>query len=74
MLSKTSLDFILRLTDWFHGHWEDPDWGQRPTTQILIALAVRDLASGIQDTELRAQIYGAADKAIAMNVQAVAKR
>jgi hypothetical protein len=74
MLSKTSLDFILRLTDWFDGHWEDPVWGRRPTTQLLIALAVRDLASGILDTELRSQIHAAADKAIAMNSQAVAKQ
>ena len=69
MLSKTTLDFILRLTDWFHGHWEDPEWGKRPTTQILIALAVRDLANGIQDTELRAQIHIAADKIVVKNSQ-----
>ena len=74
MLTNTSLDFILRLTDWFDGHWEDPEWGRRPTTQILIALAVRDLASGIHDTELRAQIHAAADKAIAINSQAVARQ
>lgn len=73
MLSKASLDFLLRLTDWFHGHWEDPEWGKRATTQILIAVAVRDLATGIQDTELRGQIQAVADKVVAKNSQVVAK-
>jgi len=73
MLSKAALDFLLRLTDWFHGHWEDPEWGKRPTTQILIALAVRDLASGIQDAEFRGQIQAAADKVVAKNSQVVTK-
>jgi len=73
MLSKAALDFLLRLTDWFHGHWEDPEWGKRPTTQILIALAVRDLATGIQDAEFRGQIQAAADKVVAKNSQVVTK-
>lgn len=64
MLTKDALDFLLRLTDWFHGHWEDPEWGKRPTTQILIALAIHDLATGIQDAELRGQIRAAADKVV----------
>ena len=69
MLSKNTLDFILRLTDYFHGHWEDPEWGKRHTTQILIALAVRELATGIQDAELRGQIHAAADKIVVKNSQ-----
>ncbi|QOJ23695.1 MAG: hypothetical protein HRU78_08545 [Gammaproteobacteria bacterium] len=73
MLSKAGFEYLLRLTDWFHGHWEDPEWGKRPTTQIMIALAVRDLASGIQDAELRAQINAASDKIVAKNSQLVAK-
>jgi hypothetical protein len=73
MLSKAALDFILRLTDWFHGHWEDPEWGKRPATQILIAVAVRDLATGIQDSDLRGQIQTAADKVVAKNAQALGR-
>ena len=73
MLSKAALDFILRLTDWFHGHWEDPEWGKRASTQILVAVAVRELADGIQDSELRGQIHGAVDKVIAKNGQAIIK-
>ena len=73
MLSKSALDFILRLTDWFHGHWEDPEWGKRATSQILIAVAVRELASGIQDVELRGHMNMAADKVIAKNSQMVAR-
>ncbi|WP_243324807.1 MULTISPECIES: hypothetical protein [Geothrix] len=73
MLSKAALDFLLRLTDWFHGHWEDPEWGKRPTTQILIALALRDLATGLHDAESRGQIQAAADKVIAKNGQAMSR-
>ena len=73
MLSKTALDFILRLTDWFHGHWEDPEWGKRPTSQILIAIAVRELAAGIQEAELRSQIQATADKVIVKNTHIVQK-
>jgi hypothetical protein len=73
MLSKAAMDFLLRLTDWFHGHWEDPEWGKRPTTQILIALALRDLATGLHDADLRGQIQTAADKVIAKNSQAVTR-
>jgi hypothetical protein len=73
MLSKAALDFLLRLTDWFHGHWEDPEWGKRPTTQILIALALRDLATGLHDAESRSQIQAAADKVIAKNGQAMTR-
>lgn len=73
MLSKNRLDFILRLTDWFHGHWEDPEWGKHPSTQILIALAVRELTTGIQDPETRGTINSAADKIVAKNSQAMTK-
>ncbi len=73
MLSKSALDFILRLTDWFHGHWEDPEWGKRATSQILIAVAVRELASGIHDVELCDHMNMAADKVIAKNSQIVAR-
>jgi hypothetical protein len=67
------LDFILRLTDWFHGHWEDPEWGKQPASQILIAVAIRELASKVHDADLRGQIHAATDKAIAKNSQQFAK-
>ena len=73
MLSKNRLDFILRLTDFFHGQWEDPEWGKNPSTQILIALAVRELATGIQDPVTRGSIHSAADQIIAKNSQAMTK-
>lgn len=74
MLSKAALEFVLRLTDWFRGHWEDPEWGKRSTTQVLIAIAVHELATGIQDAELRGEIHAAADEVIARNSQAIAKK
>jgi len=73
MLSQESLSFLLRLTDYFKGHWEDPNWGRRASSQILVGLAVRDLAEGIENAELRAQIQGGADKVIASNSQIVAR-
>lgn len=73
MLSQAARDFILHITNYFHGHWEDPEWGKRPVNQVLIGLAVRELAEGIQDTTLRTQIQTAASEAIAKNTQLVGK-
>lgn len=73
MLSKTRLDFILHLTNFFDGHYEDPEWGMQPSTQILIALAVRELATGIKDSVTRKSIHSAADQIIAKNSQAMTK-
>lgn len=67
---KSRLDFVLQVTNYFNGHWEDPDWGRRPTNQALIALAIRELAGGLTDAGLKKQINDAADKAIARNVAA----
>ncbi|MDR3086334.1 MAG: hypothetical protein LBU45_00025 [Azoarcus sp.] len=74
MLSKTAQDFILHVTNWFHGHWEDPEWGRHPATQIVIGLTLRDLATTLEDTELRAQIQAAADKIVAKNSQVLIKQ
>jgi hypothetical protein len=71
MISKSRLDAILRLTDWFHGHWEDPEWGRMPVTQILIAVAIRELASAIRDKGLREQIHAATDTVIAKSSQVI---
>lgn len=68
---KSRLDFILQITNCFHGHWEDPERGRRPANQVLIALAIRDLAAGVADGALQKQILEAADKAIAKNAAAV---
>jgi hypothetical protein len=73
MLSKAALEFVLRLTDWFHGHWEDPEWGKRPTTHVLIAVAVRDLAMAIRDAGLRGRIHAATDEIIIRNSQAATR-
>jgi hypothetical protein len=73
MRSKSGRDFILHITNYFHGHWEDPEWGRMPMNQVLVGLAIRELATGIEDAEIRGLIQGAADKAVAKNVQGVAK-
>ncbi|MCL2161813.1 MAG: hypothetical protein FWH56_08040 [Betaproteobacteria bacterium] len=74
MRSQEDMDFILSITDWFNGRWEDPDWGKRPTTQILVALVVRELAMVIQDAELRGQIHASVDKVIINSGQIAIKQ
>ena len=73
MLSKEALEFILNITDYFHGHYEDPGWGRLPSSQILVAVAIRELAAGIHDDEHRAQIHAASDKVIAKNSQVIGR-
>ncbi|BBJ24334.1 hypothetical protein [Candidatus Nitrotoga sp. AM1P] len=73
MLSKSARDFILHITNYFHGHWEDPEWGRRPVNQILVSLAIRELANGIQDAETREQIHTITDKVVSINAQRVVK-
>jgi hypothetical protein len=69
--TKSRLEFVLQLTDYFKGHWEDPEWGRRPANQVLIAVAIRELAQGFQDPATLKQISDIADKAIAKNAAAV---
>jgi hypothetical protein len=73
MLSKEARDFILHITNYFHGHWEDPEWGKRPENQLLIGLAIRALAGGIQDSKSRDQIHAGISEVIAKNGQVVAR-
>jgi hypothetical protein len=70
---KNRLDFLLHVTDYFHGHWEDPGWGRRPENQVLIHLAIAELANQVADAELKKTIQGAAQKGVVAAGQAVAK-
>jgi hypothetical protein len=72
--SKSRLDFILRLTDYFHGHWEDPSWGRLPGTQVLVALAVSELSAKITDAAARAQIQNAARAVVSKNAGGIVGR
>ena len=73
MLTKAARDFILHITDYFHGHWEDPDWGKTPVNQLLVGLVIRELSNGLQDGEIRGQLQALTDKVISRNAQGVAK-
>lgn len=64
MLSKEAREFILRITDYFRGHWEDPEWGRRPVDQVLINLTIHELANTITDEETRRQIQGAVERTL----------
>lgn len=72
--SRSRLDFILRLTDYFHGHWEDPGWGRLPGTQVLIALAVSELSSKLTDAAAKSQIQNAASSVVAKNAGGMVRR
>lgn len=74
MAKSSRLDFILRLTDYFQGHWEDLGWGRLPGTQVLIALAVDELSTRISDAGLRSQIQSAAKQVVAKNAGSIVKR
>lgn len=67
MLTASARESILQLANYLKGHWEDPDWGRRPEDQVLIGLALRQLASGLQDTEARHRITDAANRVISSN-------
>ena len=68
MLSKEALEFILEMTDFMHGHYEDPEWGRdfgRPVSQILVALGAHVFAEAINNKEARNQIQRVARQSIA---------
>jgi hypothetical protein len=65
MLSKEQLDFLLRITDYFHGHWEDPEWGKRYLNQILVLVSAHTLVSGLEDAAVRRQVMEPIEKAVA---------
>ncbi len=71
---KNRLDFLLHLTDYFHGHWEDPEWGRRVENQVLIHLAISELAAKVSDADLKQAIQGAAQKGIVSAGQVAAKK
>lgn len=73
MLTKEGMDFILHITNYFHGHWEDPEWGRRPINQVLLQLSAMTLADGIEDAGVRADVQGALGKAVANSAQALAR-
>ena len=71
MLTKEGLEFLLKITDYFKGHWEDPNWGQKPVNQVLILLSAHTLAGGIAATEAQRQVQATIEKAMAVAAQSV---
>jgi hypothetical protein len=57
------LEFLLLVTDYLKGHWEDPEWGRRDS---MIYGAINELANKIENSEARAAIQ----KAVATHTQA----
>jgi hypothetical protein len=73
MLTKEGLEFLLRITDYFKGHWEDPGWGHKPINQVLILVSARTLANGIADADARRQVQTSLDKALVQANQQIAR-
>ncbi len=69
MSSKSRLDFILQITHYFGGRWEDPNWGKDTLGQILIMTAIHELASKISDTKVRSEIQNSAVRSISQTAQ-----
>lgn len=64
MISTSARDFLLHVTNYFHGHWEDPEWGSAPENQLLLGLVIRELSLGLIDAGIRGQAASAASAAI----------
>jgi hypothetical protein len=73
MLTKEGIEFLLKITDYFKGHHEDPGWGQKPINQVLMLLSVHTLAGGIAEPEAQRQVQAALEKAMADAAQKVVK-
>ena len=74
MLTKQGLEFLLRITDYFGGRWEDPGWGQQPINQVLVMLSAHTLAGGIDDERAREEVQGTLERAIAGAAQRIVRR
>ncbi len=53
-MTKDELDFSLANTRCVHGHWEDPDRGERSTDQLMLSRGVQILASHAAIPKMRA--------------------
>lgn len=47
------LEFILLMTDYLKGHWEDPGWGRRDS---MLYGAIHELANKLDNVEARTAI------------------
>lgn len=70
MLSREQLKFILQVTDYFHGHYEDPEWGRR-LDQMAKKLNVYIAASEIEDKEVRTTVQGCLEKNLSDSIRHV---
>ncbi|HEX2835585.1 MAG TPA: hypothetical protein VHW00_21410 [Thermoanaerobaculia bacterium] len=69
-MTREQLKFILQLTNYFDGHWEDPDWGTRPLNQVLALVGAHTFAEGIADVKTREAVQSP----IATSIVDVAQR
>ena len=73
-MTKQGLEFMLRITDYFGGRWEDPGWGQQPINQVLVMLSAHTMAEVIEDDKARREVHGPLEKAIAGTTQRIIRQ
>ena len=56
---KNRQDFILWVTDFFHGHLEDPTWGRR---QAMYQKLIQIAAEKLDDVEMRKSVQKIVEK------------
>lgn len=60
---------------WLYRHgWEDPDWGQSRVGQLVINVAIYDLASRLSDSEVGAELQKTAQRAVAKLSQQIVNK
>jgi len=57
-------EFLLWVTKFMHGHWEDPEWGRRVTSQVMYKQAIHEIAENIENPEMRKQIQNIVGKEV----------
>ena len=72
-MTRQGLKFLLRITDYFDGHWEDPDWGQQPVNQVLVMVSALTLVDGIEDESTRNAVQQPLERAIAGAAMRIAR-
>jgi len=63
-MTKDELDFLLAVINYTQGHYQDPDWGNRVTDQLMLLKGAHILASQIAKPEIRAGIVKATENGI----------
>ena len=68
-MNDAEMKFVLAITDFFHGHYEDPEWGKRGARELLALQAAGIFSREIADPEARQHLSEGILKATARVAQ-----